>query len=82
MTTAIMRSTQYQFNLTVNVNVNADRVLLLIVVLVTFIAWQVNRARRELSLLWADFTEALGFTSKVYVIGFKSLTWGFVGVRL
>lgn len=82
MTTAIMRSTQIQFNLTVNVNVNADRALFLIAALVAFIAWQARRAERELVLLWGDFTEALGFTSKVYAIGFKSLAWGFVGVRL
>jgi hypothetical protein len=82
MTTAIMRSTQIQFNLTVNVNVNADKTLLLLAALMTLPIYQVARAKHEMSLLWGDFTEALGFTSKVYVIGFKSLAWGFVGVRL
>lgn len=82
MTTALMQSTQIQFNLTVNVNVNADRALLLLFALVAFIGWQVKSAKRELSLLWGDFTEAWRFTSKVYAIGFKSLAWGFVGVRL
>lgn len=82
MTTAIMRSTQIQFNLTVNVNVNADKTLLLLAALMTLAIYQVARVKRELSLLWADFTEALGFTSKVYVIGLKSLAWGFMGMRL
>lgn len=82
MTTAIMQSTQIQFNLTVNVNVNADRPLLLLFALVAFIGWQVARVKRELSFLISDFTEAWRFTSKVYLIGFKSLAWGLVGVRL
>jgi hypothetical protein len=82
MTTALMQSTQIQFNLTVNVNVNADKTLLLLAALITLAIYQVAWAKRELLLLWDDFTEALGFTSKVYVIGFKSLAWGFVGVRL
>jgi hypothetical protein len=77
-----MRSTQIQFNVTVNVNVNADGALLLIAALVAFIAWKMNQVRLELSLLWDDFIQALGFTSKVYIIGFKSLAWGFMGVRL
>lgn len=82
MTTAIMQSTQYQLNLTVNVTVNADQTLLLLFALVTFVGWQVKGVKRELSLLWGDFTEAWRFTSKVYAIGFKSLAWGLVGVRL
>lgn len=81
MTTALMKSTQVQFNLTVNVNVNADKTLLLLVALVSLIGWQAKRVKRELSFLASDFTEAWRFTSKVYVIGFKSLAFG-LGVML
>lgn len=81
MTTAIMRSTQVQFNLTITVNVNADRALLLLVALVSLIGWQVTRAKRELSFLASDFTEALRFTLAVYAIGLKSLAFG-LGVML
>lgn len=76
MSTALMKSTQIQFNLTVNVNVNADRTLMLLAALITLATWQVVRVKRELSFLASDFAEALQFTSKVYVIGFKSLAYG------
>lgn len=81
MTHAIMKSTQVQFNLTVNVNVNADKTLLLIVACLVWFGWQINKVKRELSFLWGDFVEAFQFTSKVYVIGFKSLAFG-MGVMI
>lgn len=82
MTTAMMQSTQVQFNLTVNVNVNADRALLLLVALVALVAWQVARVKRELSYLASDFIEATRFTNTVFIIGLKSLAYGLVGVKL
>ena len=82
MTTAIMASTQatYQFNLTVNIN--ADKVLFLLLALVAFVLWKIKKVGFELGLLWSDITEAIDFTAKVFTIGFKSLAFGFVGVRL
>ena len=36
----------------------------------------------EVVLLVNDFVEATHFTSTVFIIGFKSLAFGFVGVKL
>jgi hypothetical protein len=83
MTTAIMQSqVTYQFNVTVNVNINADRTLFLLMAFVAFFVWKIQHAKFELGLIWSDITEAIGFAAKVFAIGFKSLTFGFVGVQL
>jgi hypothetical protein len=37
---------------------------------------------KEAALLVSDFVEAAKFTNTVFTIGFKSLAYGFVGVRL
>lgn len=84
MKTALMTSTQitYQFTVTVNVNVNADRALLVLIALLVVAGWKVRQWTFELSLLMGEIKEAVQFTSKVFTIAFKSLLYGFAGMRL
>ncbi len=83
MSYALMTCTQptYQFSFTVNVNINADRTLLFVVALVAFVMWKVKVWTLNLWLLIGDIKAAIGFTSTLFTIGFKSLAFG-MGVRL
>lgn len=49
--------------------------------LVNLVAY-LGRLVKEVNQFVTDLAEASRFTVTVFTIGFKSLTWGFVGVRL
>ncbi|MBE7549466.1 MAG: hypothetical protein HS126_00110 [Anaerolineales bacterium] len=80
--TALMHTTQIQVYISVNVTVNADRIGWVILALIAILFRQIQRLLREVSLLVNDFIESARFTAAIFAIGFKSLAYGLIGVRL
>lgn len=84
---AIMRQTQVSFTIHIDSD-NEDRIIQAIQLLAAslMLLWQVcrviGRMVKETILLAQDIAEACRFVSAVFVIGFKSFTWGLAGVRL
>ena len=65
-----------QINVNLKINTDNDAALMGLYFVICFVWCNVSHVKNELSLLASDFTDALKFAVKIFVIGFNSIVWG------
>lgn len=82
MRRALMHSTRIAVQVAVEDDTGGLTGLILAITALVNLMIGLGRIVNQVNLFVSDFAAGLDFVSKVYVIGFKALAFGFVGVRL